>query len=456
MLALVRDGAEMYPVDLGDLDRDIRMGQVSPTAELLHPPWTGARFAYLTEIPQLRDAFDAPDARMNLWMRRKTRPTVSVIVAALAFVAAALQAGGSAPGSRLSGVSDAMARLGGLGFEPTLLEGAWWTPLASQLVHDPRQPFFHLLVNLPLVAYGGYRVERALGPSGYAVVAAASVLTGAAFVLGFTDRVVVGSSLLGFGLWAAQIAIGFRWSHGIPVEQRGFYGWGTWLVFAPLYLLSLVGSDVSHVGHMGGVIGGFLAVAALSPVSTARAPDAPRRARVNTLLALALLALSPALCLILPRSPSLLAWPALEEVVEEQSVALTLPLRLANHPLVAFEGAAWVPGAESDEPIFVSRLDGAPVDRQAFWSLHLAGVAGPIAPAVSAPEGWTATAWLITDPDTHAATWRVEEWLRTEDERSWAAGFAVRVNGHDPGPRMRYYREAMADLRTTSPAPRRP
>ena len=434
MLALLRDGAEMYPVDLGDLDRDIRTGQVSPTAELLHPPWTGARFAYLTEIPQLKLAFDAPDARMNLWMRARRRPGLSIAVA-----------------------SQGMARFGGLGFEPTLLEGEWWTPLASQLVHDPHQPLFHLLVNLPLVAYGGYRVERALGPSGYAAVAAASVLTGALFVLGFTDRVVVGSSLLGFGLWAAQIAIGFRWSNGIPVEQRGFYGWGTWIIFAPLYLLSLVSSNVSHVGHMGGVLGGFLAVAVLDPESAATAEVAPVRRRRGFAVALALLLLPMLICVALPWSPALLSWPELLERAPEQAATLTLPLRLSNHPLDAFGGAAWAPAADSDEPVYVSLIAGAPGDRQAFWSEALAGDPTPVAARAPAEQGWTATAWLLHDRDTGAETWRVEEWIKEDAEAgwSWAAGYALRVNGADPEPRERYYQRALSTVAVTAPARRR-
>lgn len=457
MLALIRDGAEMYPVDLGDLDRDIRTGQVSPSAELLHPPWTGARFRYLTEIPQLADAFDAPDARMNLWMRARRRPGLSMAVAALAVAAATAQAAGAAPGSRLVELAAAMARWGGLGFEPTLLEGEWWTPLASQLVHDPHQPLFHLLVNLPLVAYGGYRVERALGPSGYAAVAAASVLTGALFVVGFTDRVVVGSSLLGFGLWAAQIAIGFRWSGGIPAEQRGFYGWGTWIIFAPLYLLSLVGSNVSHVGHMGGVLGGFLAVAVLDPESAATASEAPRRRRRAFGLAAALLALPLALAIALPHAPAALSWPMLLERAPDQAATFNLPLRLSNHPLSAFGGAAWAPAADSDEPVFVSLIDGAPGDRRAFWASALAGDPVEVPARGPAAEGWTATGWIVRDRDTHADAWRVEEWTRRDAEAgyTWIAGYALRVNSHDPEPRARYYEHTLRTVRVVEPPRRR-
>lgn len=451
MLALVRDGAEMYPVDLGDLDRDIRTGQVSPTAELLHPPWTGARFAYLTEIPQLEDAFNAPDARLCRWMRNQRRPGLSLAVALLTVTAAALQTAGTAPTSRLHALAEAMARHGGLGFEPTLLEGAWWTPLASQLVHDPRQPAFHMLVNLPLVAYGGYRVERALGRGGYAVVAAASVLTGALFVLWFTDRVVVGSSLLGFGLWAAQIAIGFRWSTGVPLEQRAFYGWGTWLVFAPLYLLSLVGSDISHVGHLGGVMGGLLAVAALSPESTVRQPEVARRRWVNLLFAALLLALAPLLCLAWPRSPALLAWPQITEPVHEQAATLSLPLRLSNHPIEAFGGSAWVPAAESDEPVFLRQYAGEPEDRLEFWKQTLGGALSSVTPSGPAPEGWTPSAWLVRDRDTGAGTWWVEEWRHCEASYCWIAGFLARVSGRAPEVRLAYDRQALLGISARPP-----
>lgn len=435
----------MYPVDLGDLERDIRMGLVSSTSELLHPPWTGARFRYLTEIPELSAAFEAPDARLNAWMSGRRRVRASGVVAALVAFAALLQTAGGAEGARplLARLASAMPRYGAAGFEPTLLDGMWWTPLASQLVHDPELPLLHALVNLPLLAYGGYRVQRALGTSGYAFVAALSLGVGTIFVLFFGALPSVGSSLLGFGLWAAQIAIGFRWGQAIPRESRAFYGWGTWVVFAPLYALSLVGSDVTHTGHLGGVIGGFLAIALIEPESTAKVDRVQARRRRNLLFAALILLCSLLIGLVVPLFPGLMAFP--EQVVEapEQRARLTLPGRLADHPIAALEGQAWLPAPDSDEPFFISRSTDPSQDRQAFWASRLAGRAIACATPEVAP-GWTGASWMILDNQSGEPSWRVVEEARVEGDEIVHVGYALRLGGPpDLGARERLMARGM-------------
>lgn len=453
MLALLRDGAEMYPVDLGDLERDIRQGLVSTTAELLHPPWTGARFTYLTEIPQLANAFEAPDARFNAWLRAPRPPRLSVGVAALVLLAAALQAAGSAPGAGawLAALASAMPRFGALGFEPTLLDGMWWTPLSSQLVHDPALPLYHALLNLPLVAYGGYRVERALGPGGYAVVAALALLCGALFVVGLGSAPAVGSSILGYGLWAAQIAIGFRFGRAIPRENRGFYGWGTWVVFAPLYALSLLGAHVTHTGHLGGVIGGLLAVAVLDPESAAPSTRVARQRRRNLSLGGALLVLPMLLALLVPRWSGLLAFPTADVELPELGLRLRLPGRLADHPVTALGGQAWLPVADADEPVFASLHLGQAEDRAAFWTDHLGGRAIPAASPGVAP-GWRGEGWMILDEQSQEPLWRVVEQVRTRGRYTWRVGYALRLGGPpDLGARERLYRQAFSAVELGDP-----
>lgn len=453
MLALLRDGAEMYPVDLGDLERDIRMGLVSPTAELLHPPWTGARFTYLTEVAQLEPAFEAPDARFNAWLRAERPPLLSVGVAVLVLLAAGIQAAGSAPGAgpRLAALASAMARYGAMGFEPTLLDGMWWTPLTSQLVHDPALPLYHALLNLPLVAYGGYRVERALGPGGYAVVAGLALLFGALLVVGLGSTPAVGSSVLGFGLWAAQIAIGFRFGRAIPRENRGFYGWGTWVVFAPLYALSLLGAHVTHTGHLGGVIGGLLAVAVLDPESAAPASRVAARRRRNLALGAALLSLPMVLASILPFWSGLLAFPEPLVEVPELGLRLRLPGRLADHPVSALGGQAWLPVADADEPVFASLHLGQEEDRAAFWSEALGGRAIPAA-APTVPPEWRGESWMILDNLSQEPLWRVVEQSASRGRYTWRVGYALRLGGPpDLGARARLYERAMADVELEDP-----
>lgn len=457
MLALLRDGAEIHPVDLDDLEREIRMGLVSPTAELLHPPWTGARFRYLTEIPALQGAFEAPDARLNASMRARRRPVLALSVALTVALAAVLQTAGVSDGAppALAALASLMARYGAAGFEPTLLDGQWWTPLLSQLVHDPELPLLHALVNLPLLAYGGYRVERALGPGGYALVASLALLVGSAFVVGLGELPAVGSSLLGYGLWSAQVAIGFRWGQAIPPESRAFYGWGTWVVFAPVYALSLVATEATHLGHLGGVLGGLLAVALVEPETTAPEARAAGRRRGNLGLAGVLLALPALLALLVPLWPGLLAFPERTVAAPDLHLRLRLPARLADHPIAALDGQAWVPAPDADEPVFVS-LHEQVVDRAAFWSERLAGRARPVPPPEVA-EGWDGAAWVVEDPSTGEPSWRVVEQSRSRGRRTWTVGYALRLGGlPDLGARERLYALALREVTIEErPAPDR-
>ena len=169
--------------------------------------------------------------------------------------------------------------------------GAWWTPWTSQLLHAD---VAHLVTNLPVVAYCGYRVERALGTGGLAVVGAAAVMGGTLAVTLMSALPVVGASILAFGFWGAQIAVGFRAHEPMPGEARGFYGWGNLVLFLPLFLASLFGAGVSHAGHVGGLLGGVLAASLVGAESFVPASRVATRRTANLRLA-ALLAAAPML-----------------------------------------------------------------------------------------------------------------------------------------------------------------
>lgn len=451
MLATIRDGAEEYRVDLGDLDRDIRMGLASPTAELLHPPWTGHRFLPLRAIPALQDAFDTPDARFAAWMVSRRWPRISPVVTAVIVLAGLAQtAARSRPALKL--LSEDAVRRGAVGFEPTLVIGQWWTPWTSQLLHDPHKPLLHLLANLPLLAYCGYRVERALGPAGYLVVAAVSVAVGAAAVITLSPQPVVGSSMLGFGLWAAQIAIGFRMGHAIPQRYRAFYGWGTWVLFAPMYLLNLLATGVSHLGHLGGALGGFLAVAALRPESCAPANQERRAQRRNLGLAAAGVAASFALCAALARSPAMAGWPWVPQEIPEVGARLEVPERMAR--VEVLEKVAFVPSPGSSEPVFLDRWE-CPEDQDAEaiaadWARQLGAPITPVPAGEPWGPGWVPYAFDRRTPEGHH--WGLVEQRLRQGVWVLRAGYLILLDGPtDPAPKARFYEALLRTLQAGEP-----
>lgn len=408
---------ETSPVDLEQLDDQLRQGLIPGDALLQHTPWTGEGFLPLTEIPQLADALAAPDALLAAFMRRRPFPAASTALTALIAITGVTQiVASNAPGA----LSATIARLfleGRTGLEPLMFDGAWWSPWASQLVHAGPM---HLLPNLAVLGYAGFRVERALGSHGYWVIAAASVAGACLAVVLGQNEAVVGSSMLGFGLLGAQIAIGFRFGDGLPANQRRYYGFGNLLLFAVLFISTLQGANTSHFAHIGGLVGGAIAALLVqAPILSppARRPEARRRA----LLWAVALVIAPSLYgPALRRVPTLGLWPAQTVSVAEVGVTLDVPGRLLPeqkgrearaYGSTTFGMPAWTLSSAGRDFVFVGiqRLEwsevtkGDPLVGEALaerWRALSPG--GTLVPASAPPPkgpGWTPHALDVLDDE---------------------------------------------------------
>ena len=377
--AMLAHQGETAPVDLDDLDEDLRRGQLPLTARLKHPPWTGDRFVPLGQIPELSEARDAPHARLAEHLRAGPFPWLSTIVTLVVTLIGGLQAfvlpvwealGNDIP----DGIAEPLIWLvqnGVTGFAPLLLDGAWWSPWSSQLPHAGPQ---HLLPNLAVLGYCGYRVERALGAGGYATVVAASVSLASLAVALLEPLPVMGSSLAGYGVLGAQLAIGFRFAGFLPPGRRGPYAFGNIGIFAVLFVGGLGVENASHTGHAFGLLGGALAALTVPAESLAPAAKA-RAARLRNLGVAAAIALAPGVV-----GPALGGVPAIafgstEEVeLSEQGITLQVPSRLrAGLAPSAEPGASRDPlgrgGQRTVRPAYGFRVQGLPA-----WSPSPNGV----------------------------------------------------------------------------------
>jgi membrane associated rhomboid family serine protease len=185
-----------------------------------------------------------------------------------------------------------------VGWEPTVVRGGWWTAISSQLVHAN---VLHLLGNLAVISYCAFRCERAVGSAGLLAFVAASTTGGAAMVCALGDRPCVGSSILGFGLWGAQFALGWRFEEWIPERLRGNYGVGTAFITIPLWIESLTSPSVSFAGHLGGWLGGATAAMLLAPPTATPKAAVAAATRRALLVAAGLFAL-PMLAVVWGRS----------------------------------------------------------------------------------------------------------------------------------------------------------
>ena len=451
---LQRDGEE-GPVDLIELEEDLRRGLVRGDARLHHPPWTGEGFRRLDELPALADALRAPGARFVAHLLAPGRAWGALITTGLVMLAALAQT--------FVGPLDQRVADGALGFEGALLDGRWWSTWTAHLLHWPQAPIVHALANFPFLAYCGYRVEQAWGLTGLLRVLGATVAVSSTAVMVGSTAPVLGSSMLAFGLLGAQIAIGFRMGDHMPPGWGGRYGWGS--LRAVLLIMALhkgveialaghtgLAQGVSHLGHATGLLGGMLGVMVGTPAALRPLSDQRRAIGADLGVTLAGLALPALVSLVLPLSPRLLGAPWERVEVEGAGLALRLPSRLAAQPVSLSGLRGWRGDIASDRALYVDRaLHGSFEARDAhdwgqWWGQRLGGEATPTSPPAALGEGWLASAWRIDGE----RPWRVVEHQRVEGlyvlRVAWALPEEV-----DPAARERLYHASLATLEIGDP-----
>ena len=397
-----QDGVE-GDLFLHDLEEDIRHGRVPPTAELKYAPWTGNRFLPMGSLEPLADAFGSPSARFAMHLRGGPFPWLSTILTAAVLATGLLQIGILLLGGHMGSWGRVLAQAfadGVTGFDPMVLDGVWWSPWSSQFVHGGPG---HLFPNLAVVGYAGFRVERALGVGGYAVVAAASVLCGSVAVALLEPLPVMGSSLLGYGFFGALLAIGFRFGDSIPTHFRRFYGYGNLTLFALLFISGLGAETASHVGHAGGFTAGFLTAMVLSTETTAPR-ELVRTVRSRNLgVALALVGFPAVFAPLARHNPDLLFRGGERVEVLQAGVSLRLPSRLSQNPVRMRGLPAWTTSGVSKEVVFcgLERIAPGQAGEAAFlasWSVEDVGAALAMESADPVGPGWHA--WKARLPAT--------------------------------------------------------
>jgi rhomboid protease GluP len=452
----MRDADGVSPVDLIDLEEAIRQGRVSDALQLRYSPWTGEDFLALNQIPELREALDSPNACFAQHVRSPGFPKASTTLSALMLLAGLLNLWLLFRGWKINAFeAGLMERYQSwlTGFEPLLLEGHWWSPWSAQFVHAGPG---HFLPNLAVIVYAGYRVERALGATAFLAVSAAAVACGGVLVALFSGLPVMGSSILGYGFLGALLTIGFRFGDTIPKRHRRFYGYGNLLLFAFLFVNGLRMEQASHLGHLGGLIGGILAASAVRPAVCFRQPKRQLQRKKNLALAVAL-SLFPLVWV-----PGVHAFPAL-------ALGATAPVHLEKdglrfdllNRLSRFGGRlrglpAWALGADSGEAIFVG-LEPIPAGESmdadrfgAFWRQGETLVAQVAVEGVPLGAGWTVNALEIQDENG--------DWFAVVEHNlqrgQWLvrAGYRIRSNGVRPAAfRQKFFGAFLKTLVVESP-----
>lgn len=453
----MRDADGVSPVDLIELEDAIRQGRVSDALQLRYAPWTGEDFLPLNQISELREALDSPNACFAQHVRSPGFPKASTALSVLMLLAGLLNLWLLFRGWKINAFEAGLLERYQswlTGFEPLLLDGHWWSPWSAQFVHAGPG---HFLPNLAVIVYAGYRVERTLGATAFLTVSAASVAFGGVLVALFSTLPVMGSSILGYGFLGALLTIGFRFGDTIPKRHRRFYGYGNLLLFAFLFVNGLRMEQASHLGHLGGLLGGILAASAVLPAVCFRQPKRQSQRKKNLSWAVALS--------LLP-----LVWVPGVHAVPSLSFGATTPVHLEKdglrfdllNRLSHFDGRlrglpAWALGAESGEAIFVG-LEPIPAGESmdadrfgAFWRQGEALVSQVA--VVPEPLGlaWTANALEIQDENGDWFT--VVEHNLQRGQWLVRAGYRIRSNGVKPAAFRQHFFGAFLKTLVVEPPP---
>ncbi len=143
----------------------------------------------------------------------------------------------------------------GVLFGPSVANGDYWRLLSSAFMHYGPE---HLGMNMLILWFVGAPLEERLGRGRFLLLYLTAGLAGAAGAILVSPCVyTAGASGAIFGLFGA----------GLVLERQGISLFGSWLYVIVIINLAFTfqpGSNISAGGHVGGLIGGILAMLALS------------------------------------------------------------------------------------------------------------------------------------------------------------------------------------------------
>jgi membrane associated rhomboid family serine protease len=184
-----------------------------------------------------------------------------VTYALIAINVIAFLAEGSSAFSFSGGASGKVVEEGGLLGSSVLApgkgvaHGQWWRIVTSGFLHES---LIHIGFNMWVLYVLGMMLEPAIGRLRFALIYAVALLTGSlGALLADPHSLTVGASGAVFGLMGAA-AVEMR-ARQVPLMQSGVGG-----LIAINLIISFTLPNISWGGHVGGLIGGALAAAALN------------------------------------------------------------------------------------------------------------------------------------------------------------------------------------------------
>lgn len=160
-----------------------------------------------------------------------------------------------------------------------VLAGEWWRTISAMFLHGGPD---HLIGNMVALFVVGMACEHAFGTARTAFIYLGSGLAGAAFSMAMGPGPSVGASGAIFGVLAAVVAVLYRHQRRFYIRDKriGFVLaiWAGWQL-----LTGFLSPFIDNFAHLGGLIGGGLAGAALVPRlgATSGTPPAQEGSRLR-------------------------------------------------------------------------------------------------------------------------------------------------------------------------------
>jgi membrane associated rhomboid family serine protease len=139
-------------------------------------------------------------------------------------------------------------------FGPAVADGEWWRLITGAFLHAGP---IHILFNMLMLWWFGQALEALLGPVRYVGIYFASALAGSVgALLVAPDVPTVGASGAVFGILGA----------GLLLERRNVmvFGGSAFAIVAFNLVFTFLLANISIGGHLGGLVGGMLAILALT------------------------------------------------------------------------------------------------------------------------------------------------------------------------------------------------
>lgn len=144
----------------------------------------------------------------------------------------------------------------GAKFNPLILEGQWWRFFTPILLHIG---FIHLFMNTLALYYLGPTIEKIYGRMRFLLIYLFAGFSGSVASFLFTTNLSAGASGAIFGCFGALLYFGLNY-RSLFLRTMGF---NVLVVIAINLSLGFTIPGIDNAGHLGGLVGGFLATAVL-------------------------------------------------------------------------------------------------------------------------------------------------------------------------------------------------